>query len=121
MFIELVEVLRCPENHPEAHCVLATAAMNGRDVVRGIIGCPVCKREYLVDRSIAEFGTPGPAPEANSALPDAHDVHALLGLDSPGGYAVLVGSAARLAPVLAETMTGIGLIAVNGPAGLRPG
>jgi hypothetical protein len=121
VFIELVEFLRCPEDHPEVHCVLATTAVNGRDIVRGIVGCPACKREYQINQSVVQFGTPVPVPGPASELPDAGDVHALLGLDSPGGYAVLVGNATRLAAPLSKVMTGVGVIGVNAPGGLQPG
>jgi len=121
VFIELVEFLKCPEDHPEVHCVLATAAMKGRDVVRGIVGCPACQREYQIDRSVVQFGTPVPVRGPAPRLPDAGDVHALLGLDSPGGYAVLVGNATTLAPRLLDAMSGVGLIGVNAPGGLQPG
>src|SRR5262245_9864629 len=96
MFVELVEFLRCPENHPESHCVLSTGAMNGRDIVRGLVGCPACQREYQIDQGIVRFGAPPNLPGGHHPA-DPEAVQALLGLSSAGGNVVLIGSAVRLA------------------------
>ena len=46
MHIELTEMLRCPEEHREEFLVLSTSEMSGRMVYAGVVGCPVCQREY---------------------------------------------------------------------------
>lgn len=118
MFIELSEFLRCPHEHDErTYCVIMPEVMDGRRVVRGTIACPVCRREYPVREAVADFGAPeradalrGPAPP-----PAPETVQALLGLAGPGGYVVLLGSAARLADPLAARMEGIHFVGVNAP------
>jgi hypothetical protein len=45
---------------------------------------------------------------------------ALLGLEGPGGFLALVGSATRLAPELADLLPGVHCVAINPPAGLDP-
>ncbi|MBI4500015.1 MAG: hypothetical protein HY700_02520 [Gemmatimonadetes bacterium] len=121
MFIELVEFLRCPAEHPETHCVLATAVMVKRDVISGIVGCPACQREYPIQAGVARFGDPPQLGSAKRSLPGAATIQALLGVATPGGYVVLIGSAAALASDLAESMEGVHLVGINVPSDVRAG
>ena len=113
MFIELTEFLRCPADHPDAHCVLIPEQMAGRSVVRGVVGCPQCRRQYSVSDGVARFGLP-PGVATASDPPPADAVAALLGLTGAGGYVVLVGSAVRLAGELARLIDGVHFVGVNG-------
>lgn len=117
MFIELSEFLRCPEPHTETFCVVAPGEMMGRMIVRGIVGCPICKREYPIEGGVVQFAEAAEAAAAaeTAEAADADVVWALLGLTSPGGFVVLVGSASRLAPALAERMRGVHFVGVNPP------
>src|SRR5438876_11058759 len=118
-------MLRCPEPHDEAFLVMSTGEMRGRMVRSGLLGCPVCGREYPLMKGVARFsgsGERGAAPSAapsgaapRSPLPDAETLQALLDLSGPGGYVVLVGSAARHAVGLAALMGGIHFVGVNPP------
>ena len=86
----------------------------------GVLACPVCQREYPILKGIVRFsGTgaapSGPAPRAPLSM-DPQDLQALLDLSGPGGYVVLLGSAARHAEGLAELMAGIHFVGVNAPA-----
>src|SRR5438445_7931838 len=58
--IELTEMLRCPEAHEEAFLVMSTGEMVGRMVRSGILGCPVCRREYPIVRGMVQFSARGP-------------------------------------------------------------
>ncbi|MBI4420649.1 MAG: hypothetical protein HY560_07470 [Gemmatimonadetes bacterium] len=116
MFIELTEFLRCPAEHPDAHCVLVPEQMAGRSVIRGVVGCPACRRQYSISDGVVRFGLP-PALSAPPELRRADAVAALLGLTGPGGYVVLVGSAVRLGKDLASLLGGIHFVGVNAPAG----
>src|SRR5881398_61563 len=121
-------MLRCPETHEEAFLVMSTGEMVGRMVRSGILGCPICRREYPIVRGVVNFSGPGTgeglpprqkyavASGAPPRSPDAQTLQALLDLSGPGGYVVLVGSAARHAVGLAALMGGIHLIGVNAPA-----
>ena len=122
MFIELAESLRCPVQHEDAHLVLATGAMRGRAVMFGTLGCTACQAEYAIADGIAQLGPPPRRPARTAALPDAATVRALVGLESPGGYVVLVGSAGELAESLAPLMTGVHFAVVNlaGASGVSP-
>ena len=123
MHIELTEMLRCPEPHREEFLVLSTGEMSGRMVRAGIVGCPVCQKEYEIVDGIVNFSGRGmrdagrgPTPTHPASPiphPDAQTLQALLDLSGPGGYVVLLGSAARYAVGLAALMGGIHFIGIN--------
>lgn len=121
MHIELTEMLRCPESHREDVMVLSTGEMVGRMVRFGIVGCPVCRKEYLITNGVADFAltkpthAPPPPPAKTSGGPSPADLQALLELSGPGGFVVLVGDAARHAVGLAALMTGIHFVGINAP------
>lgn len=116
MFIELAEFLRCPVGHdPEPYLVLLADEMAGRQVTRGNVACPTCRREYPIVDGVVQFGAGDTTPDP-AALPDVGAIQALLGLGGPGGYVVLLGSAAAAAGGLAARMPGIHFVAINAPA-----
>ena len=91
--------------------VLADRTTN-RDVIEGVVGCPACQRSYPIRDGIVRFGNP-PQMEEPADLPDAGAVQALLGVTTPGGNVILVGSAARLAVPLGDLIGGVHLVGVN--------
>ena len=123
MHIELTEMLRCPEPHREEMLVLSTGEVRDRMVRSGLLGCPVCHKEYPIARGVVNFRRskervlkdtyvpPSPLPSA-----DAGNLQALLELSGPGGYVVLVGAAVRQAARLAKLMDGIHFVGVNTPS-----
>jgi len=126
--IELTEMLRCPERHEEGFLVLSTGEMRGRMVRSGVLACPKCGREYPVVRGVAHFSgggmrdagrvAPGDPTHPASRISHPADVHtlqALLDLSGPGGYVLLLGSAAQHAVGLAGLMGGIHFVGVNAP------
>ncbi len=116
MFIELTDHLRCPADHPEQFLVLLPDEIIARSVRAGRLGCPVCGRTYAVVEGVAELGE-APGLTLGRAL-DAGAAHVFLGLQGPGGYLVLVGSAAAGWRELSELNPGVALVAVNPPDGL---
>ena len=130
MHIELTEMLRCPEPHGEAFLVMSTGQMLGRMVRSGILGCPICRREFPIVKGIVDFsgtgkGERGKVDDEGAPIPlspfpfpavDAQTLQALLDLSGPGGYVVLVGAATRHAVGLAGLMGGIHFIGINAPA-----
>jgi hypothetical protein len=129
MHIELTEMLRCPEPHREEMLVLSTGEMRGRMVRSGLVGCPLCRKEFPISNGIVNFRRsrarvsrdeatatprthvpPSPVPSA-----DATKLQALLEISGPGGFVVLVGSAVRQAPALARLMEGVHFVGVNPP------
>ena len=129
MHIELTEMLRCPEDHREEFLVLSTSEMNGRMVNLGVVGCPVCHRAFEIIDGIVDFTevitgerqlrAVRRTPVQPTTPVDAQSLQALLDLGGPGGYVVLVGSAARHADGLASLMGGIHFIGINAPADIE--
>src|SRR5204863_4107421 len=122
-------MLRCPESHGEAFLVMSTGEMLGRMVRSGILGCPICRREFPIVKGIVNFAgsgmrdagcePPADATHPASRIPhpvDSETLQALLDLSGPGGYVVLVGSAARHAVELASLMGGIHFVGIDAPA-----
>src|SRR5256712_9362550 len=122
-------MLRCPEPHGEAFLVMSTGQMLGRMVRSGILGCPICRREFPIVKGIVNFsgtgkGERGKMDDEGATIPlspvrfpavDPQTLQALLDLSGPGGYVVLVGSAARHAVGLAGLMGGIHFVGINAP------
>ena len=110
MFIELVDSLRCLEPHEETWLVAAASRMEGRHLIEGVLGCPVCRREYAVLDGSAWFSARLPDatdPGLTTLAADADPAHvtrtaALLDVSQPGGIVVLGGSWAAYADAVAE-------------------
>jgi uncharacterized protein YbaR (Trm112 family) len=117
MFIELVDILRCPNAHEESWLVLSASRMQERHVIEGELGCHVCQAHYQIRNGIALFRTtadrhtkrtPEPAPD-NAAMRLA----AFLGLSEPGGVVLLMGRQAAAAPTLEMLVGDTQLVALN--------
>ena len=129
MHIELTEMLRCTEDHREEFLVLSTSEMNGRMINLGVVGCPVCHREFEIIDGIVDFTevitgerqqrSVRRTPVQPTTPVDAQSLQALLDLGGPGGYVVLVGTAARHAASLASLMGGIHFVGINAPADIE--
>ena len=89
--------------------------MDGRSVVTGQLGCPVCGRTFAIRDGIVELGD-APEPTTTDIRLDAEGLTALAGLHGPGGYYALVGSLGSLAQEMLQVNPGVSLIAVNPPA-----
>lgn len=101
MFVELVDLLRCPRAHEDTWLVAAAEATAGRHIVRGTLGCPVCRAEYSIRDGVVLFDAGDGATAAGGSLPHLDDgeraaeamrLAALLDLSSPGGTIVLGGA-----------------------------
>jgi hypothetical protein len=113
VFIELTDHLRCPAEHAEQYLVLLPETMDGRRVLSGELGCPVCGRIVHLVAGAADFGG-GTMSEGRTAL-SAAAISAFLGLSGPGGYVALIGGVSSLAGELASALPDIGLVLVNPP------
>ena len=117
MFIEMIDLLRCPRDHEETWLVAAFTKMDGRFVVEGKLGCPVCSASYEISDGVARFG--GEVSEAFAPSVSAESVMrmgALLNLVRPGAVAVLCGTEANAADDLCQ-LAQCRVIALN-PASL---
>jgi uncharacterized protein YbaR (Trm112 family) len=113
MFIELTDHLRCPADHDESFLVLLPDRVEGRSVIQGQLGCPVCGRTFELADGVLDTGD---AAEPRASTPpalDAEAVTALVGLSGPGGYLALVGSVAAHWKEIAALNPGVALVAVN--------
>ena len=115
MFIELIDLLRCPVEHEESWLVAAFTKMDRRFVIEGKLGCPVCFSSYPIVDGVAEFAPPESLRSSGSAELSEEGVMriaALLGLTRPGMSIVLDTDYAALAPSITE-MTGARAITLN--------
>ncbi len=117
MFIELTDHLRCIADHDEQFVVLLPDRMEGRRVMAGTIGCPVCGATVPVVDGAMDFGGPPPPPTGATNL-TAEAIVALLGLEGPGGFIALLGAAGGLADQLTARLPGVRFVLINPPAGV---
>jgi uncharacterized protein YbaR (Trm112 family) len=106
VLIELVDDLRCPRPHEETWLVVSTNRTEGRHIIEGTLGCPICRAEYPIHEGVVRFG---PVADAARRAPDravsadpemAMRLAAFLDLSDAQGYAVLAGSWAPAAQLL---------------------
>ena len=124
MFIELVDVLRCPRPHEESWLVLSTTRMHDRHVVEGELGCPICRAHYLIRRGVVHFSdvarsedtaSEAPPGDAPPGMETAMRMAALLGLAEPGGIVMLAGQHAGVAESLAVIAGNTQLVCLTPP------
>lgn len=94
--------------------------MDGRDIVRGGISCPVCRAEYpILDRVAWLAPVDEPVLRADfkprTSELTAEAAQTFLDLQGPGGFVVTFGEAGRLLPELAALLPGVGVAGVNVP------
>ncbi len=119
----LTDHLVCPRCGPEFGLVLLAREIRDRRVLSGELGCANCRERYPVREGVADLRPPprspprepeapaGPSPDREAAL----RLGALLGTPTGPGRVLLWGSAAPLAPLLAELVEGLEIVA-SGPA-----
>lgn len=118
MFIELTDHLRCPADHDESFLVLLPDHLEGRSVLAGQLGCPVCGQTFLLADGVLDTGDAPEPPVPTASALDADALTVLAGLHGPGGYLVLVGSVAGLWEGVAAANPGVSLVAVNPGPGI---
>lgn len=123
MFIELVDSLRCPREHDDTWLVASSSSMQGRHIMEGELGCPLCRSRYDIRAGVAHFGGDSASTNPSPAAPasDVVRLAALLGLAEGHGRAVLVSpSFASHASALHE-MTGAQVIVMDPPETIAMG
>jgi hypothetical protein len=113
MFIELTDHLRCPVDHDESFLVLLPDRIEGRSVIEGQLGCPVCGRTFALSGGVFDTGDAPELDAGTTARLDADALTAFIGLAGPGGYLVLVGAPGDRWQEVAALNPGIALVAVN--------
>lgn len=116
MFVELIESLRCPNDHEESPLIAQASKTENRRIHTGTLGCPVCHAEFPIRDWVAEFGEISPMTSLEVPSQEvAMRVAAFLELTDARGFALLCGRwgvHAELIGLIAETP----LVVVNHPA-----
>jgi len=114
MFIELIDMLRCTRPHEDSWLVATFHEMRERDVVQGLLSCPVCTARYPITGGVAYFDElPGAGDnEADATMDDGTRIAAYLNLVEPG--VVVLGGTWSGAAAWVSGM-GSTVIALNSP------
>jgi uncharacterized protein YbaR (Trm112 family) len=105
VFIELIDAIRCPADHLPSSLVAALETVTDRDVVTGMLGCPVCRSEFQIRNGelwLVTTALPAPATRALSPEEDALRLAASLDLRSEAGFAILRGAWCALADQIVD-------------------
>jgi hypothetical protein len=119
MFVELLEKLRCPNEHEPSPLVATASLTVNRHIIEGTLGCPVCHAEFAVHEGALELGGSFVVP---MLVPDALSdekmmrLGALLGLDERGGLYVLDFISSYFTPGLVEYSPSSQFIALSSDA-----
>jgi uncharacterized protein YbaR (Trm112 family) len=103
VFIELVDDLRCPRPHEETWLVASAVRTEGRDILEGTLGCPICHAEYPIRDGTVWFDDSRLVHARASAQADpalAMRLAAFLDLSDTQGFAILSGMYGQLAELL---------------------
>jgi uncharacterized protein YbaR (Trm112 family) len=122
VFIELIDLLRCINAHPDTWLVASFKTVSNRFVLEASLGCPSCSAQYPIHDGIADFsaGMALPACEAERAAEShrreelATRAGAYLDATEPGATIVLGGLWAYAAQELSE-MAEVRVLALNAP------
>ncbi len=126
MLIELVDDLRCPRPHEETWLVASADRTEGRHIIQGTLGCPICRAEYPIREGVVWFteaGSAGATRAESSAPRDpelAMRLAAFLDLSEGQGFGLLAGSWGSLAPLLRDVVP-THLVAMNPTTLVRAG
>jgi uncharacterized protein YbaR (Trm112 family) len=123
VFIELLDLLRCINEHEDTWLVASFKDVTNRFVVEGTLGCPICSAEYPIVNGIADFSAglehrrEGERP---AGIHDREDLAtragAFLNVTEPGATVVLGGTWADAALEL-SLLTEARVLALNPKAG----
>jgi uncharacterized protein YbaR (Trm112 family) len=125
VFIELLDLLRCPKAHEDTWLVASLQKVSNRFVQAGTLGCPICKTQYPIEGGVADFtgGVSSPSCELQRATAShrreelATRAGAFLDVTEPGATVVLGGVWAYAAEELAD-LAEVRVIALNPPLGV---
>ena len=99
MFIEMIDLLRCINDHEDSWLVASFRTITNRFVIEGTLGCPICSAEYEIkggvadfSRDIAEAGEAGHEPSPREREELATRAGAFLNAVEPGATVILGGS-----------------------------
>jgi uncharacterized protein YbaR (Trm112 family) len=121
MHIELVELLRCPRPHEDTWLVATVDRMDDREIVSGVLGCPICRAEYPIRDRIVYFRPPPDLlAEVEPDPAQAMRIAAALGLTERQRIAVLQGDWGIHA-LFVRAISPAQLIVLDAPIAIEPG
>lgn len=120
MFIELIDLLRCPRQHDETWLVASFRTVSNRFVEAGTLGCPICSAQYPIVDGIADFSGGASSPSCDQSRSAAGHrreelatrVGAFLDATEPGAVVALGGVWAYAAEQLSD-LTEVKVFALN--------
>lgn len=71
MHVELVDLFRCTQPHESSWLVAAAFDTHERDIVKGLLGCPICSAEYPIHDGVVDFRGAGDSATRTRALQDS--------------------------------------------------
>ena len=122
MYLVLTDVLNCPRCGPEQGLIVLTERMEGRRILEGALGCPICESKYPIRSGLADLRTtePGHASKPSSGSPDsgfdAMRTAALLGITQGPAIAVMLGVTNAAAAEVAVLVPGLEIVTVASDA-----
>ncbi|MFI5232720.1 MAG: hypothetical protein ACHQSE_09430 [Gemmatimonadales bacterium] len=122
MFVDLLEKLRCPNEHEPSPLIATASRTVDRHIIEGTLGCPVCHAEFEVRHGALELGDSEIVPMLTAAaLSDERRMRtgALLGLDERGGLYVLDFISSYFISGLRELSPNSMFVALSGDAGIE--
>lgn len=126
MFIELLDLLRCPKPHHDTWLVASFRTVSNRFVETGTLGCPVCSAQYPIVDGIADFSGGVTSPSCEQSRSDAGHgreelatrAGAFLDATEPGAVVVLGGVWAYAAEEL-SSLSEARVLALNPEPGVK--
>lgn len=120
MYLVLTDVLTCPRCGPEQGLIVLTDRMEGRRILEGALGCPICESKYPIRGGLADLRTSDQAPAPVSGVPgsgfDAMRTAALLGIAQGPAIVVMLGVTNDAAAEVAAIVPGLEIVTVAGDA-----
>ena len=105
MHVELLDTLRCTAPHASSWLVAASSRTEGRFIIEGVLGCPVCGAEYPIRDGAVWFGERDAERALAGGIASEDEVTrlaALLAFDERGGLYLLEGPLAVMGEPLAD-------------------
>lgn len=106
MHVDLLQTLRCPGDHASSWLVASASRSEGRHIIEGVLGCPVCSAEYVIRDGAAWFGQHDNAAHVAGGISGDEDeitrIAAFLAFDERGGTYLLEGPLCVFADALAD-------------------
>ena len=126
MFIELIDQLRCINEHEDTWLVASFETVSNRFVLEASLGCPSCSAQYPIHQGIADFGAgvdvsscaAERAAASHNREGHATRAGAYLEATEPGATIVLGGVWAYAAEELSQ-IAEVRVLALNAPAEVK--